>query len=46
MNHLGKTGADDNFEGPEIKKKQAGAKLCQAQVEQEVIVDVVEEAWS
>ena len=30
----------DNFE------KQAGAELWQAQVKLEVIVDVVEEAWS
>ena len=26
--------------------EQAGAELCQAQVKLEVIVDVVEEAWS
>ena len=26
--------------------EQAGAELCQAQVKQVVIVDVVEEAWS
>ena len=26
--------------------KQAGAELCQAQVKLEVMVDVVEEAWS
>ena len=28
------------------KNKEAGAELCQAQVMLEVIVDVVEEAWS
>ena len=27
-------------------EKQAGAELCQAQIKLEVIVDVVEEAWS
>ena len=27
-------------------EEQAGAELCQAQVKLEVIVDVVEEAWS
>ena len=26
--------------------KQAGAELCQAQVKLEIIVDVLEEAWS
>ena len=35
----GSTGVCNTF-------KQAGAELCQAQVKLEVIVDVVEEAWS
>ena len=28
------------------KMKQAGTELCQAQVKLEVLVNVVEEAWS
>ena len=42
-------GIDDNtlyFTHSGKGKQQAGAELCQAQVELEVIVDVVEEAWS
>ena len=34
------------YYGGENRIQQAGAELCQAQVELEVIVDVVEEAWS
>ena len=37
---------NDPNEGVRNHKVQAGAELCQAQVKLEVIVDVVEEAWS